>query len=72
MAKAKSDPLAPVRDKIQKLTVHLQTTNQRLSSKTVPERHKNRAEAYLQWLTLEAKRTEVRLNALKLSLPAGG
>lgn len=72
MAKAKSDPLAPVRDKIQKLTIHLQVINQRLSSKTVPERQKNKAAAYLEWLALESKRTKTKLDNLKLSLPAGG
>lgn len=72
MAKAKSDPLAPVRDKIHKLTIHLQVINQRLNSKTVPERQKTRAEAYLQWLALESKRTKTKLENLKLSLPAGG
>lgn len=72
MAKAKSDPLAPVRDKILKLGVHLQNITQRLNSKTIPERQANRKEAYLAWLALEAKRTKAKLESLKLSLPAGG
>ena len=72
MAKAKTDPLAPIRDKIQRLGIHLQNVNQRLASKTVPERHSTRVEAYLQWLALEAKRTKTKLDNLKLSLPAGG
>ena len=72
MAKAKSDPLAPIRDKIQKLTIHLANINQRLNSKTVPERQANKREAYLEWLALESKRTKTKLDNLKLSLPAGG
>lgn len=71
MAKVKSDPLAPVRDKVQKLTIHLEKTKSLLSSGSTPARHKNRAEAYREWLKLEATRTARKLEDLKLLLPAG-
>lgn len=68
--KAKADPLAPIRDRIQRLTVHLEKTKQKIGSNFVPARHATRAAAYKEWLQLEASRTAKVLEDLKLSLPA--
>ncbi len=68
--KAKADPLAPIRDRIQRLTVHLEKTKQRLSSNFVPARYATKAPAYKDFLQREISRTSSVLENLKLSLPA--
>lgn len=70
-AKVKKDPFAPIRDRIIRLTVHLEKVKQRMNSGTVSERHANKAEAYKEWIKREYDRTYKKLEDLKFSLPAG-
>jgi ribosomal protein S16 len=70
MAAAKADPFGPIRDRIQRLTIHLEKVKNQLSSGTIPSRHANKVAAYKEFLKLEIKRTSAKLEELKLTLPA--
>ena len=68
--KAKQDPFAKTREKIPSLQKYVEGLRNRLNSKTVSQKHAGRAPAYFDWLRLEIRRTETKINELKLSLPA--
>jgi len=52
-------------NKLITLTKHLEQVRSRLTSGLVPDRQKNRAAAYREWLKLEVKRTEKKFEGLK-------
>lgn len=54
-------------DKVLGLTKHLEGLKNRLSSKQVGAKHKNRPEAYFEWLKTEIDRTSKKLESLKLA-----
>jgi hypothetical protein len=68
--KAKQDPFAKIREKIPALQKYVEGLRNRLSSKTVSPKHKDRAPAYFEWIRLEIRRSESKIADLKLRLPA--
>lgn len=64
MADSTSAQARAVSDRISRLTKYLDHIKSRVGS-TIPERHKNRPEAYKAWLALEVKRTTKKLESLR-------
>jgi hypothetical protein len=64
MADAKSTQDKLAKDKILRLTKYLEGVKSRLST-GIPERHKNRQEAYKAHLKLEIKRTTKKIESLR-------
>jgi hypothetical protein len=54
-------------DKLNNLTKHLEKNRSALNSKTVPDRHINKEEAYREFLRREIRRTEKSIENLRLS-----
>lgn len=64
MADAKSLQEKIAADKISKLTKYLEQIKSRMAS-AVPEKHKQRPEAFKDWLALEFKRTTRKIEGLR-------
>jgi hypothetical protein len=69
--KATKDPFKHIREKIPSLQRHLEATQNRLQSGTVPAKHAGSEEAYRNWLRTEIRRTKTKIEDLTMSLPAG-
>ncbi len=66
----KADPHAVTRDRVLRLTAHLQKVKERMQSGGISKKHESRAQAYKEWIKLEYDRTLKKLEELKLTLPA--
>lgn len=68
--KAKVDPATITKDRVIRLTAHLEKVRNQLNSKSIPAKHAGKEVAYREFLQRELSRTSTKIEELKLSLPA--